>query len=196
MGKGGMRWGAGRPSYRAKAEQLQRVDIRAWHRRGYLSPGRSFTWSWRMGDEPVGSINVLIEDPHLLRLRYMVGDGDDRRDGSQAIRLAYTPCHFGGGRPWLTCPQCQRRAGLLYMRWGRFACRLCQRVAYASQSDDLVGAAWRRQARIEARLGENWQRPKGMRRQTYERLLAALSDCESQRDWALVRAIERLGWRV
>jgi hypothetical protein len=31
-----MRFGAGRPSYKAKAEQLQRVEIGRWHRGGQL----------------------------------------------------------------------------------------------------------------------------------------------------------------
>ena len=52
MSKGGMRFGAGRPGYKVKAEQLQRVEIGLWHRGGYLRAGRSFTWSWHCGGEP------------------------------------------------------------------------------------------------------------------------------------------------
>jgi hypothetical protein len=42
MGQGGARFGAGRPAYRAKGEQLQRVDVRIWARQGYLSRARVF----------------------------------------------------------------------------------------------------------------------------------------------------------
>ena len=68
MGKGGMRWGAGRPGYRAKAEQLQRVDIRVWHKRGYLTPSQYFSWAWNRGGEPTGSIAVRVHDGQSLSL--------------------------------------------------------------------------------------------------------------------------------
>jgi hypothetical protein len=192
MGTGGMRCGAGRPGYRAKAEQLQRVDIRIWRWGGYLSAGRSFSWSWNRGGEPTGSIGVLVDDAHSLALRYMIGEEGQRRDGSQTVRIAYTACHYGNTRPWFVCPVCHRRAGLLFMRWARFACRHCQRVAYSSQSDDELDRLWRMQATIERRLGKNWQRPKGMRHRTYDRLMAALCDCEERRDEAFAVAASRL----
>ncbi len=192
MGTGGMRCGAGRPSYRAKAEQLKRVDIRLWHRGGYLSAGRSFSWSWSLGDEPVGSIGVRVRDDGSLFLSYWIGNEGERRDASQSIQLARTACTFGRSRPWFECPMCQRRAGLLFLRWGRFACRQCQRVAYASQSDDPLDALWRKQARIERRLGPSWARPKGMWQRTHQRLIATLLECEERREHAFVLAAGRL----
>lgn len=194
MGTGGMRYGAGRPGHRARAENLQRVDIRLWHRGGYLVEGRWFSWAWNRGGEPAGSVGVRVHDPHALKLEYMVGEEGARRDGSQTIRLAHTACGFGGSRPWFRCPVCQRRAGVLFMRSGRFACRTCQRVSYASQSGDVIDALWRRQAKIERRLGEHWRRPKGMRHRTYDRLFAALVDCEERREVALADALVRLGF--
>jgi len=122
----------------------------------------------------------------------MVGSGDERRDGSQTIHLTRTPCHCGNARPWFLCPVCHRRVGLLYLRGGRFACRRCQHVAYAVQSSDRLDALWRRQAKIENRLGEHWQRPKGMRLRTYDRLMAALVDCEERRDAAFATVAARL----
>ena len=192
MGAGGMRYGAGRPGYRVKAEQLQRVDIREWRRRGYLCAGRSFTWSWNRGGEPSGSIKVLVHGADSLRLQYMVGGEGERRDGSQTVLLACTPCAFGNTRPWFVCSHCQQRAGLLFMRWGRFACRKCQKVAYTSQSEDMCGRMWRAQAKIESQLAENWRRPKGMRRHTYDRLFGALISCEERRDVALDQMLSRL----
>lgn len=192
MGTGGIRYGAGRPAHRAKAEQLQRVDIRQWNRGGYLRPGRSFSWSWNRGGEPTGSIAVLVHTVDSLTLQYMIGDSDKRRDGTQTIRLAHTACGFGSTRPWFVCPLCQRRAGLLFMRWGRFACRHCQRVAYSSQSDDELDGLWRKQATLEKRLGKKWQRPKGMRSRTYECLLGQLWGLEERRNRAFALAVSRL----
>lgn len=192
MSRGGMRYGAGRPSYKVKAEHLLRVEIGRWHSGGYLHAGRSFTWSWHRGDEPTGNIGVLVHGADSLALQYMVGSDDQRRDGSQTIWLAYTACNYGKSRPWFVCPVCQRRAGVLYMRAGRFACRHCQRVAYCSQSGDMLDRVWRKQSKLEARLGEYWQRPKGMRHRTYQALLDRLHDCEVRRDTAFVQTAARL----
>lgn len=163
-----------------------------WRQRGYLRPGMSFSWAWNRGGEPTGSIGVWIKGAESLMLQYMAGSEGERRDASQTIRLAHTPCHYGSTRPWFVCPLCQRRAGLLYLRWGRFACRKCQRVAYTSQSCDLMDRMWRKQAKIEARLGENWQRPKGMRQRTHEALIEAISQCEERRDEACAILLTKL----
>jgi len=195
MGTGGMRYGAGRPGHRAKAEQLQQVDIRIWRRGGYLRPGRSFSWSWNRGGEPSGSIGVVVWGADSLSLEYMVGGEGERRDGTQTIRLAHTACHYGNTRPWFICPVCQRRAGVLFMRAGRFACRGCQRVAYTSQSEDRCGRTWRVQQKLEARLEKHWRRPKGMRQATHERLLQRIWACEEERALdAFVLRLSRLGF--
>lgn len=192
MGRGGSRWGAGRPGYRVKAEQLQRIEIGRWHRGGYLRQGTSFSWSWNCGGEPTGSRGVRIFGADSLRLEYTVTTNDDPRDGSQTIRLARTECHYGGGRPWFVCPVCQRRAGLLFLRAGRLACRHCQRVAYTSQSSDALDRTWLEQSKIEARLDKHWQRPSGMRYRTYERLIDVLEDCEYRRNLAFCNLAARL----
>jgi hypothetical protein len=192
MSRGGMRYGAGRPSHKVKAEHLQRVEVGRWHRGGYLRAGRSFTWSWHRDDEPTGNIGVLVHGADSLALQYMVGSDDQRRDGSQTIWLAYTACNYGNSRPWFVCPACQRRAGVLYMRAGRFACRNCQRVSYASQSDDVLDRMWRKQAKLEALLDEHWQRPKGMRYRTYDGLRATLYELEERREDAFTAFAARL----
>jgi hypothetical protein len=193
MYKGGMRFGAGRPSYKAKAEQLQRVEIGRWRRGGYLRAGCAFTWSWHRGDEPTGNIGVLVHGADSLTLQYTVGSEGQRRDGSQTIRLTQTACNYGSSRPWFACPVCQRRAGVLYMRAGRFACRHCQRVSYSSQSEDACGRSWRAQFKLESMLKDHWGRPKGMRLATYERLFTRICAEEEKRDRWLAFAIQRLG---
>jgi hypothetical protein len=84
------------------------------------------------------------------------------------------------------------RVAVLFLRAGRFACRQCQRIAYASQSDDAMGRAWRKQATIEAVLGPNWTQPKGMHHATRERLLAVIWDCEERRDVALAQSLSAM----
>lgn len=98
---------------------------------------------------------------------------------------------YGGTRLWFNYPRCTRRVAVLYMRRGYFACRHCQKVAYSSQSDDALDRMWRKQSKIEARLGEHWRRPKGMRRRTYDRLWGELMACEERRELALEQFVAR-----
>ena len=52
--------------------------------------------------------------------------------------------------------------------------------------------AWRRQAKLEARLGPNWQRPKGMHHRTRTRLLEGIFECEEIREDALAVYLSRV----
>lgn len=192
MGTGGMRRGAGRPGYRAKAEQLQRIDVREWARRGYLRGACSFSWSWNRGGEPSGSIGVAVHGPDSLTLRYTFTVDKVGRDVAERLTIINTPCAYGGVRPWFACPRCAGRVAVLYMRGGYFACRHCKRVAYSSQSEDILDRLWRRQHRIETRLGADWRRPKGMRQRTHARLVERLLDLEERRDEAFTLLVERL----
>ncbi len=192
MAKGGSRLGAGRPAYKVKGEQLQRVDVRVWARKGLLTGNRFFNWSWNRGGEPTGSIGVNVTPQSAVTLDYSLTQNGERRSISERVALMYKPCNFGGARPWFQCPRCARQVAVLYMRSGRFACRHCQRVSYSSQSEDEMARTWREQRRIEERIGEDWQRPKGMRLRTYERLRDRLADCELRRDEAFCVAAARL----
>lgn len=195
MGKGGQRWGAGRPGYRIKGEQLKRLDVRTWAKLGYLSRVNVFSWGWSRDGESTGSIAISVESSTALSLQYMVTHDDERRTINDRVQLSHSPCNLGGSRPWFNCPRCARRVALLYLRSGRFACRHCQRVAYSSQSEDAMGRTWLKQRKLEARLGEGWRRPKAMRLATYQRLIDRLHDCEEQRDAAFAIAAQRLlGW--
>lgn len=84
------------------------------------------------------------------------------------------------------------RVAVLFLRAARFACRRCQRVAYGSQSEDLCGRTWRKQAKAEAKLGPTWTRPKGMHNATRERLLAIIWECDERRDAALSCYLEAM----
>ncbi len=190
MGRGGSRFGAGRPGWRAKAEQSQALDVRQLHRCGVLKDGLSILWSWRDShtSQPTASINVSVHSDRII-LSYTAWGIPTW----QSIRLEHTGCHFGGSRPWFMCPVRGERVGVLYMRAGRFACRHCQRIAYLSQSEDLVARAWRMEQKIEARLGPGLGRPKGMHVTTFKSLLSIIRKCEEARDSASYLALQRMG---
>lgn len=183
MGSGGSRFGAGRPGYKVKAESLARLDIRHLASSGILGGG-VHTVSWSSG----ASIGVTSIPGESLRLSYSY----DGAPTSQRVPLLNSSCRLGGSRTWLGCPCCSRRVGVLYLRQGRFACRTCQRVAYASQSEDACGRSWRMQQKLERRLAADWRKPKWMRWATHDRLIERLSACEETREQALAGFVARL----
>src|SRR4051812_22490221 len=129
----------------AVCEQLPRIDVRAWHREGRIQPGQSFSFSWRMGEEPYGSIHVETE-PGAIVLRFRTRETEDAawRGVEQRVPLVWTACHLGGGRPWFRCEAtsnaqyCGRRVAVLYLGGAPvFACRKCYGLAYATQRESL-----------------------------------------------------------
>lgn len=189
MGTGGMRWGAGRPGWHVKAEHCRKIDARRWARERILQSMCNGVWAWTDAEtgERLASIGYR-SDGGAVTLDFNI-DGEPMR---QRVPILTTRCNYGGLRHWFGCPGCGRRAAILYLRNRGFACRKCNRIAYASQSEDAMGRAWRRQAKIERKLGDDWHRPKGMHQTTYDALLATIWDCEERRDDALVIALAKL----
>lgn len=191
MGTGGMRFGAGRPGWKRKAEQSMAFDVRQVARKGLLRPG-AFSWHWtsNYGDK-VGSVGVRVaDDGRRLTLSYQwTPYNSEPRDVECSLWIAHTPCNYGGSRPWFRCPLCGRRCAVVYYGapGGRFACRHCARVGYLSQCEDETGRLWRKQRKIERRLfgevGEwSWKRPKGMHQQTFDRLRDQYWQLEMRKD--------------
>ena len=60
----------------------------------------------------------------------------DGTPAAQRIALQRTACNCGGTQPWFICPVRGERVAVLYLRAGRFACRHCQCLAYASRSGE------------------------------------------------------------
>ena len=147
-----------------------------------LRAGRSGTWQW----------SNAVTGECTSTIGYRAGDGfvnlDYNIDGKpcgQRIALDTTGCTYGGTRPWFVRPVRGERVAVLFLRAGRFACRHCQRIAYASQSDDSLERDWRKQSKFESKLDAGWARPKGMHQATRERLVSAMIGCEQRRDDAL-----------
>ena len=168
--------GLGRSGYgrRAICESCRFIDVREWHRRGWLRTGQRFSSSWTWDGEPLGSIDVRTEADAVVLI--FTGIRDSKYE--QRVPLVWTKCHFGGGRCWFRCC-CGRRAAILYMRNAPvFACRLCCGLAYRSQREIPRHRAISRAQKLRMRLGgtasllERFpERPRGMHRKTYYRLL-------------------------
>lgn len=185
MAKGGARCGAGRPGYRAKAEQLVRVDIRVWHRRGLLWVGGTNWFPFYRGNQHTTTVRFTVS-ADSIRLAYSL----DNNEYSQTISTTTTPCALGGTRPWFECPRCFGRCGLLYMRYGRFACRSCQQVSYTSQSGSESDRVHARYHRLHALVEAG--KPKWQRWATFNSVEEQFQRADRQANHHLLQVIQRL----
>jgi hypothetical protein len=104
--------------------------------------------------------------------------------------LQWTPCNFGGSRPWFVCPGegCARRVAILYgpPEAGQMFCRHCRDLRYASQREDRIARAKRRMIKARERLpADRRKKPKRMRKATFEKLLQ--EHIEAKREYDVLR---------
>lgn len=197
-GLGSGRWGWHRP--KPLADDCLGLDVNWLHRKGMLRPGRWASVSWVQGEKTVGTIDVTAWDG-LLRLRYRWQEGDGPwKDEDYWVPIEWTPCHFGGKRPWFRCvgPGCGRRVGKLYLRHGLFLCRHCHGLAYESQRKGKGERLLRRAQKIRERLGGKPgfltpfpPKPKGMRWETYYRLWDQARDLEIEGSQLVLQSVGR-----
>ena len=130
-------------------ESCRSIDVLRWNKLGYLRSPLWFSWAWIRDGEQVASINVETQH-HSVALKYRSRSyGEDWSDVEQRVPIEWTPCRFGGERPWFVCSvrsngvYCGRRVTKLYGVGRLFACRHCYRLAYASQQEfDISARAW------------------------------------------------------
>src|SRR4029077_225456 len=114
--------------------------------------------------------------------------------GRQWVPVTWTPCHFGGDRPWFRCSAsvghqpCGRRMAKLYLRnSAEFACRHCCGLAYASQWEIPRHRAISRAQRARKRLGGSAnlleplpERPRGMHRRPFYKLFNKAAEAQER----------------
>jgi len=118
----------------------------------------------------------------------------------QKIEVSWTPCNYGGERPWLVC-SCGRRVRKLRLGGWGFSCRQCLGLSqYASQYKNWGDRALSHAQDIRVRLGGTAnmslpfpQKPRGMHQQTHQRLKG--EDARYQGQWAasMDGFLDRLG---
>lgn len=104
----------------------------------------------------------------------------------QSIRVSWTQCHFGGARPWLHCPYCDRRVARLFRGMAGYSCRGCLgNPVYESQRRSSKARAWLQACRLRQRLDGSRPvvdampvRPPGMKQKTYQRLCTRIRRLE------------------
>ena len=123
-------------------------------------------------------------DVHRLRREGHIVPGQTSLVLTQGVcvPIQWTPCHFGGQRPWLMCssePCPQPRRAILYLARGkpRLLCRDCLDLQYPSKRETDLGRAKRKTHQALQRLGvpsgelADFQgKPKNMHHSTFVRL--------------------------
>ena len=163
-------FGSGRRGGRATTCDYLQLDVRLWQRSGLLV---------RFGCFSCGYWNVAVSfskpEPNWVFLSRL-----DYSPEKYQVWLEWTPCNYGGARPWFLCPMdgCRRRVAILYAG-ATIACRQCRNLAYSSQQESRRNRTLRRAQAIRRKLGASANltepfppRPRGMHRRTYRRLFS------------------------
>jgi hypothetical protein len=177
---------------RTTLEEVYRLDVRWLHRHGYLD-GRPHGVTWSRGERQAGALLLALQpEGVVLTYRCRVGGGD-WESVRQIVTLDWTPCHYGGERPWFRCVGCQRRVGVLCGYGRLFLCRHCYRLPYTSQHETWLDRLSRKLGKLQDRVGHQYSRkPKGMHWRTWKRLRDQTLDAEMTRDLALEATLDRL----
>ena len=149
---GGMGSGRRYQGGRSTTEDYRPLDVRKLHKAGLLAAGHVALWSWYSRGELRASIQVQAEDGRV-RLIYAATENGERRNYSYLVRLDWTPCQYGGARPWFLCPAdgCGRRVAILF-GGAVFACRHCS----TSRSGNGITTGW---PGARTRSGGGWAGP-------------------------------------
>jgi len=139
---------------------------------------------------------VAALDVRELKRAGLIDPGQELVEG--IAHLAWTPCNFGGARPWFICPGvgCGRRVAILYrLEPGQLLCRHCCDLTYESQLVGELGRAELRVEKAEARLPPSGTRPKGMHHATFQKVIRAYLWALQEQEAVHQERLARLSWR-
>jgi hypothetical protein len=178
-------------------ESCQSIDVLHWNRLGYFRYSPWFSWVRTRDGERLASVEI---QHHSVILKYRSHSyGDDWSDVEQRVTIAWTPCRFGGERPWFVCSvqSCGRWVTKLYGRL--FACRRCHRLAYECQQESTRHRGLAKARKIRMQLGgsanmfdEFPDKPKHMHWRTYNRLRRVHNMAEERSMTGLMHFVDRL----
>jgi hypothetical protein len=190
--------------------QCNGLDVRKLYRDGLLKPGTRFRSSWSRFGRDTGSMGGFVSGTQvILSYRHRRGSGGDWEGVKEPVSLEWTPCNFGGERPWFVCPgvvngvACCRTVAILYGPGKYFLCRHCYDLRYKSQREDKQVRALRRAQKISTRLGGSVnmmepfpEKPMGMHHDTYMRLWWEHNRAEEERLASMREWLDKLERQV
>src|SRR5262245_24536931 len=180
--------GSGGHNSRGKLRDVQcaRLDVHELAREGTLELGSS--------GRLVGTISFEVEGgPDALRLILEFRRKSASDPVRQTITCYWQNARYGGRHLMFLCSQCHRSARVLYAPYDAhcheisfFMCRTCVGLTYQS----TMGHRWDRSARRVEKLRAQlkWSaggipdKPRGMHKNTYQRILGVIADHEAVRN--------------
>lgn len=167
------------------------IDVRRWQRRNLLVADTTFQCLWSTNDAKAASLKVRVVSKELVRLLYRVRMPQKRWEQlDKPVSVVWTGCRYGGQRPWFLCPECLRRAAVLYLGGASplsFSCRLCAKLKYDSQRNGPRLRMLRKAEEIRRQLGGSGSldesfpdRPSNMREKKYQRI-KMLATCAEEK---------------
>lgn len=174
------------------------LDVNQLNKLGCLQPGYRGVVQWMRDGESAGSIGLRAAASQVAFGYRRLQGGAFSEGVEQHVSVRWSPCHFGGMRPYFLCPGgiggrwCSRRVTKLYLGPRGFLCRHCYDLAYESQCEAWDLRLARQARKHRAALGGSLEagsavppKPKGMHRRTYERHLEEIEKAEDAADQAL-----------
>jgi hypothetical protein len=184
---------------RLNSDALPSIDICDLRTEGRLSAlGKCFC----LPLTPYGQVLASSGENQLFLLEASSSKGLDLWPVVQRVQVAWTPCRYGGRRPWFLCPvtSCGRKCDKIYLKGGFFACRKCHRLAYASQREPVRQRGLHKARKIRDSLGGSANvfeafpgRPKGMHQASYRRLRVSHDQAVDRCMAGLSKIASRLG---
>jgi hypothetical protein len=155
-------------------EHYSTISIRDWRRHGVLREGTR-DWCWVDGQM---NRNISVEAQQIrVILRYQARDVHGKLEAIEdQIPLDATDVGCGRQRYWFWCPDCGKRASILYFA-KYFRCRMCHR-RHGIQSTTPSGPPLERIRKNRVMLGGSRSlvapfppRPRYMRLEKYRRMM-------------------------
>jgi hypothetical protein len=161
-------------SRRSTTGDLRRFAVHEIVAYGLKLRGASFGWHWSREGKTQASIGASVQGGEYdatLVLNYTLNGSPV----TPRIRLAASPCRFGGVRWLAICPNTGRCVAHLYIGGSGAFSRHAYGLAFNSQRECPLDRSLRRRDKALAKLNADspmgWGRPKGMHSRTYERLM-------------------------
>ncbi len=201
MSRGGHNWKGG-----GTIEASRSLDVMQLARAGFLSGWRRAGWQWTYRDGTHARIDIE-GGRDQINLSYRVRSGDeDWQSVEQRVPIRWTPCRFGGERPWFVCDvrsngvYCGRHVAKLYGAGRLFACRRCYRLGYGVQRGGPMDRAHHHVARLHRKLGASYEgperppppKPKWMRWKTYSRIANQIEAGQEHLDQVFILGAQRI----
>jgi len=173
-------------STRSYTEDYLDLDIRLMNQRGWLNKKGYQNLTWKRNNQEIGTVQLLVwtrvqfpTEKSIMRLKYKSRtNGGDWQELNYQVELETTKCNFGGLRYWFKCPECSKRACVLY-GGTIFKCRSCHDLVHKSRNESALDQATRRLDKEKDKLwpdgglcfydSVDWlDKPKWMRHKTFD----------------------------